>query len=90
MGTDFRKTKAPLFWYDIVNVLDTLSRFDWLKNDERFKGMIEVVKSKADCEGKYTPESEWKAWRDWDFGQKKQPSRWLTLVILKFLMRMPS
>jgi hypothetical protein len=90
MGTDFRKTKAPLFWYDVVNVLDTLSWFGWPKNDERFKEMAEVVKSKADREGKYTPESEWKAWRDWDFGQKKQPSRWLTFVILKILMRLPS
>jgi hypothetical protein len=90
MGTDFRKTKAPLFWYDIVNVLDTLSKFDWLKNDERLEEMLEVVKSKTDSEGKYTPESEWKAWRGWDFGQKKQPSRWLTYVILKILTHQPS
>lgn len=85
MGTDFRKIKAPSFWYDIVNVLDTLSKFDWVEPDERYGEMVEVVKSKADHEGRYTPESEWKAWRGWDFGQKKQPSRWLTYVILKIL-----
>jgi hypothetical protein len=90
MGTDFRKTKAPLFWYDIVNVLDTLSKFDWLKYDVRFKELVEIVESKADREGKYTPESEWKAWRGWDFGQKKQPSRWLTYTILKILQHQSS
>lgn len=87
MGTDFRKTKAPLIWYDIVNMLDTLSRFGWVKDDVRFKEMAEVVKTKADAEGKYTPESEWKAWSGWDFGQKKQPSRWLTYLILRILLR---
>jgi len=88
MGTDFRKIKAPLIWYDILNVLDVLSQFDWLKNDERVKEMVEIVKSKVDLEGKYTPESEWKAWKGWDFGQKKEPSRWLTFVILKILKRL--
>jgi hypothetical protein len=49
--------------------------------------MADVIRSKADSEGRYTPESEWKAWKDWDFGQKKQPSRWLTLLVLKMFKR---
>lgn len=24
-------------------------------------------------------ESVWMAWKDWEFGQKKTPSRWLTM-----------
>lgn len=87
MGTDFRKTKAPFIWYDIVHVLDVLSQFKWLKNDERINEMVEIVKSKGNGEGKYTPESEWKAWKGWDFGQKKQPSRWLTFLVLRTLKR---
>jgi len=87
MGTDFRKTKAPFIWYDILHVLDVLSQFKWLKNDEKIKEMVEIVKSKADYEGKYTPESEWKAWKGWDFGQKKQSSRWLTFLVLRILKR---
>ena len=87
MGTDFRKIKAPFIWYDIVHVLDVLSQFSRSRNDNRLKEMVEIVKSKANGEGKYTPESEWKAWKGWDFGQKKQPSRWLTLVILRMLKR---
>jgi len=49
--------------------------------------MAEIVRSKADSEGKYTPESEWTAWKGWDFGQKKQPSRWLTFLALRTLKR---
>jgi hypothetical protein len=87
MGTDFRKLKAPFVWYDILHVLDVLSQFSWLKSDPRLVEMANLVGSKADCEGKFTPESEWKAWKGWDFGQKKQPSRWLTFLVLRTLKR---
>jgi hypothetical protein len=87
MGTDFRKIKAPFIWYDILHVLDVLSQFKWLQKDQRIKEIVDIVKSKANGEGKYTPESEWKAWKGWDFGQKKQPSRWLTFLVLRMLKR---
>ena len=85
MGTDFRKLKAPFIWYDILHVLDTLSQFSWLKNDPRLREMEQMVKSKASEAGRYTPESEWKAWKGWDFGQKKTASRWLTFLALRML-----
>jgi hypothetical protein len=87
MGTDFRKLKAPFIWYDILHVLETLSQFRWLKGYSRLQDMAQSVKSKANSEGKYTPESEWKAWNGWDFGQKKEPSRWLTFLVLRMLSR---
>ncbi len=87
MGTDFRKAKAPLIWYDIVHVLDVLSQFDWLKGDGRLKEMVATLKSKADANGRFTPESEWTAWKGWDFAQKKQPSAWLTFLALRILKR---
>ncbi len=88
MGTDFRKLKAPFVWYDIAHVLEALSHFGWLRKDPRLASMSGIVRSKADGEGRYKPESEWKAWKDWEFGQKKQPSRWLTLLILRMLKRL--
>ncbi len=87
MGTDFRKLKAPYIWYDLLHVLDVLTQIDFTKNDKRFFEMIEILKSKADKDGKYTPESEYKAWKGWDFGQKKQPSRWVTLMASKILKK---
>jgi hypothetical protein len=87
MGTDFRKLKAPLIWYDLLHIVDVLSQFNWLRSDSRLREMIDLVQSKANKEGKFTPESEWQPWRGWDFGQKKQPSRWLTYLILHALKR---
>ena len=49
--------------------------------------MIDGVAAKADEQQRYTPESIWKAWADWDFGQKRAPSHWLTLLTLRMLKR---
>ncbi len=87
MGTDFRKLKAPMFWYDILHVLDILSHFKWARKDERFKEMLGVVKAKADDEGRYIPKSIWTVWKDWDFCQKKIPSQGLTFFVQRVLKR---
>jgi hypothetical protein len=87
MGTDFRKLKVPLVWYDLVHVLDVLSRFPWLAQDARLRDMLALLKSKADSEGRFTLESVWTAWKDWEFGQKREPSRWLTLLAWRIIRR---
>ena len=87
MGTDFRKLKAPLFWYDILHVLDVLSYFEWVRKDKRLKQMLKTVEIKADSDGRYIPESVWMAWKGWDFGQKKVPSRGLTFFVQRILKR---
>ena len=88
MGTDFAKLKAPLIWYDILHVLDVLSQFPWLRDDLRLGEMAALVKDRADEEGRYKPESIWMAWKGWDFGQKKEPSRWITLIAYRALQRL--
>lgn len=90
MGTDFRKLKAPFIWYDVLHVFEVLSQFKWLKADARLQDMSSLIEAKADSEGKFTAESEWQAWRGWEFAQKKQPSRWLTYLVLRALKRTTS
>ena len=87
MGTDFRKLKAPTFWYGLLGVADVLSRYQSAVADPRFASMVDAVASKAGPNGSFTPESVYLAWKDWDFGQKKAPSSWLTLVATRILMR---
>mgnify|MGYP003525790830 FL=1 len=87
MGTDFRKLKVPFVWYDLMHVLDVLSQFDWLSGDARLSEMVAVMTGKMDAGGRLTPESVWTAWKDWEFGQKKAPSRWLTLSGWRILGR---
>lgn len=88
MGTDFRKLKVPFVWYDLIHVLDVLTRFPWLKEDARLIEMAMLLASKMDEQGRFTLESVWTAWKDWDFGQKKVPSRWLTLTAWRILERL--
>jgi hypothetical protein len=88
MGTDFRKLKVPFVWYDLIHVLEVLSRFPPPRKDARLKSMVQVLKSKADSQGCFTLESIWTAWKDWEFGQKAAPSRWLTLAAWRVINRM--
>ena len=88
MGNDFRKLKAPLIWYDIVPVLDVLSRFDYSRQKLQVREMLDIVTARHDSEGRYTPESIWLDWKEWDFGQKKQPSQYLTFLVYRILKRM--
>ena len=87
MGTDFRKLKVPFVWYDLMHVLDVLSRFPWLAKDGRLLDMLEILKNKADRQGRFTLESIWTAWKGWEFGQKREPSRWLTLLAWRSIQR---
>jgi hypothetical protein len=87
MGTDFAKLKAPVVWYDILHVLEVLTQFRHLRKDKRLLEMIDILKAKSNPEGRFTAESVWKAWSNWEFGQKKIPSFWLTLQAHKISKR---
>ena len=80
MGTDFRKLKAPSCWYDIVSLAGVLSKYGFVRDDPRFLEMINHIKGKQGSDGLFTPESIYQKLKDWDFGQKKVPSPYLTYL----------
>ena len=88
VGTTFRRLKYPFIWYDILHVVDTLSRFSFTHLDPRLLEMWEINISKQDDQGLYTPESVWMAWKEWSFGQKREPSPWLTLLAERIQKRL--
>lgn len=87
-GRNFRKIKAPRVWYDVIHVADTLTRFPFVRKDRRLMEMLELLRSKADAEGRFTPESIWIKWKGWEFCQKKEPSKWVTFLVHRILRRM--
>lgn len=87
MGTDFRKLKAPAIWYDIVSVADCLSTFEHAKADKRFNEMMNIIRSKQNENGFFTPESVYQKCKGWDFGQKKTISPYLSFLCLRILER---
>jgi hypothetical protein len=87
IGTDFRKLKYPFIWYDILHVVDVLSRFPTVHNDPRFQEMVETITAQADEQGRYTASSMYRAWKGWSFADKKNPSPWLTFLAWRILTR---
>lgn len=88
MGTDFRKLKAPSCWYDIVSVAGVLSKYGFVREDPRFLDMIGHIKGKRDAEGLFTPESIYLKLKEWDHGQKKVPSPYLTYLCCLIFKRL--
>jgi hypothetical protein len=87
IGTVFRRLKYPLIWYDLLHVTEVLSQFASLRDDERLREMLAVLAAAADADGRFTPSSVWRAWKEWSFGQKQAPSPWMTLVATRVLRR---
>jgi hypothetical protein len=80
MGKDFRKLKLPSFWYDILAVADALSRHSSGLGDPRYGQMLALILSKETDSG-FVPESIYRAWSEFDFGQGKKPSDGMSLRV---------
>ena len=86
MGTDFKKLKLPFVWYDILNVADTLSRFETAHTDPRFQELLNIILQKK-TENGYIPESIYLKSKPWDFGQKKTSSEYMTAIVQRIEQR---
>ena len=87
IGTDFRKIKYPFVWYDILHVMEVLSRFPFVYDDPRFRDMLGALTNQGDGEGRYTAKSMYRAWKGWSFADKKVPSPWLTFLVRRIESR---
>jgi hypothetical protein len=88
IGKSFRKLKAPLVWYDRLHVCDALSHFPTYQKDPRLQEMAQSLFEMADEEGRFTATSMYKTWDGWSFADKKNPSPWLTFLVLRIRNRM--
>lgn len=88
IGIDWDKLKYPFTDYKILKYLDVLSQFELAKERLRGGEIVELLRSKQDEEGRFTPESVHEFWHDFDFGQKERPSRWITLLALRITKRL--
>lgn len=87
VSVGWEKLKYPFVDYKILKFLDVLSQFEYAKQRLQESEMTNLLLSKQDKEGKYTPESIVEMWSAFDFGQKEKPSRWITLLELRILKR---
>jgi len=87
IGTDFRKLKYPFVWYDILHVVDVLSRFPFAHSDSRFQDMVRAITAQADSDGRCRPGSIYMAWKGWEFADKKAPSPWIICCVMRMVKR---
>ena len=87
IGSSWSKLKYPFIWYGLLKYADVLSRFAFLRGDPRLRKVIDLLIAKQDSEGRWRAESVYKYWKDFDFGQKKAPSPWITLLALRVIKR---
>lgn len=75
----------PVFYVtDLLQNLEALVRLGF-GNDRRLKPALEIVRSKQDLDGRWPLEYDY-AGKTWvDFGEKKQPNKWVTLRALRVL-----
>jgi hypothetical protein len=90
IGQGWEKLKYPFTDYRILKYLDALSCVRSAAHDPRIECIVDVLLSKRDPRGCFSPESIHKAWSHSDFGQKGSPSRWITLLAYRALRRLLS
>jgi hypothetical protein len=86
IGSQFIKLQYPATKYGILRVLDVLSQYPYAIDKPEFQDMLSFVLSKA-IDGKYYSESVSRSYSEFDFGQKKEPSRWITFLITRIQNR---
>jgi hypothetical protein len=87
IGTGWEKLKYPYTDYRILKYLDVLSRIPRARSDPRGREALALLISKRDALGRCTPESIHRCYANFDFGQKRLPSRWLTVLVYSVIRR---
>lgn len=90
IGKGWQKLKYAFTDYRILKYLDILSQLKLAKTDHRMMAMMNLLMAKRGEEGRFFPESVHRVWSDFDFGQKKAPSRWVTLIVYRIAKRVVS
>jgi hypothetical protein len=83
MGSTFGKLQYPFVQHQILKTVDTLSNFATALADERFIDMLNTVTQKHTADQRFTADAANKPYADFDFGQKKTASPWLTFLVVR-------
>lgn len=95
-GLHFKTVKWPSFWFDLHWMLDTLGRYPelWKASDARQEDRQALTQMAAclvaynfGADGKVTPQSCYRGFEQFSFGQKKQPSPFATARLAVVLRR---
>ena len=77
--------KFPFVWYNALYLTDVLTRFPQLHNTPVVNELIDWVLAGRTQDGTWKATSVFKPFKDLDFGQKRNPSAWITYLCLRIL-----
>jgi hypothetical protein len=80
IGKRFKALQYPATKYGILRVLDVLSFFPYAVRSRGFLSMLDYVHQKS-SDGRYFAEPGDASYAEYDFGQDKEPSRWITFLV---------
>lgn len=87
IGGTWDKVQYPFVQYQLLKTIDTLAQVPAIRKDARFQEMLGQLTGKRDSSGRWIAEGINKPWSEFDFGQKKQPSAWITFLAVRALVR---
>ena len=82
VGRRFQSLEYPAIKYGILRVIDVLSLFPMALRSPAFRDMLAFIQKKSSG-GRYFAETVSNAYAGFDFGQTREPSRWLTFLITR-------
>jgi hypothetical protein len=80
-GKKFCLPRAPFFWYNIGTVLDAARHYPALIKTQAFRELAAVSLLEFTSQGVFIPKSVYLYFKNYSFGQKKDPSPWMTLFL---------
>ena len=80
-GKNFRLPRAPFFWYNIGTILDATRHYPILVKTQAFRELASISLLKFNLNGVFIPQSVYLYFKNYSFGQKKEPSPWITLFL---------
>ena len=81
----FQTFKYPFVWYNALYLADVLTRFDFLKKEKLVIELIEWIEKSQEKNGRFKPTSIFLPYKNWDFGNKKESSPWITYLCCRIL-----
>ncbi len=85
IGSRFKWIRYPLFEYHLLKYTYVLSHYDYAVKDERLREAVNLLISKQDDRGRWSIDKPYRGWNDFEFGKKRNPSKWVTLDALRTL-----
>ena len=82
IGRRFRRARYPEMKYGLLRVLDVLAPLPGIADRPAFREMRDYLRQEAP-DGRIVPASVSRSYGEFDFGQKKEPSRWLSFLVAR-------